>query len=182
MNGDDSLALISYGLNTNWTNDPNQVQVCKFRLTRLIKCRCASAGPADRKQVKLISTGKKQGEGPTQGNTNMETKTLDTHTKKKYYLLLFNFRWQRSNLHQYIVLLGVEVTSYSEGRNSQQFIAEEHRHTHANRQSRASSVIIRLEEPELREKLHTEIPQVREKNLRLFILLWCNRVNPCTEV
>lgn len=130
MNGDDSLALRSYGLNTNWTNDPNQVQVCKFRLTRLIKCRCASPGLADRKQVKLISTGKKQGEGPTQGNTNMETKTLDTHThRKKYHLLPFNFSWQRSNLHQSIVLLGVEVASSSEG----------HRHTHANRQSRVDS-------------------------------------------
>lgn len=81
------MALISYGLNTNCTNDPNQVQVCKFRLTRLIKCRYASAGPADRKQVKLINTGKKQGAGPTQGNTSMESKTLDTHTQKKVPLI-----------------------------------------------------------------------------------------------
>lgn len=35
----------------------------------------------------------------------------------------------------------------------------------------ASSVIIRLEEPELREKLHTEIPQVREKNLFIFAVM-----------
>lgn len=35
----------------------------------------------------------------------------------------------------------------------------------------ASSVIIRLEEPELREKLHTEIPQVREKNPFIFAVM-----------